>query len=251
VSSTLLTGTVIAAVPSKFVPLIALAVCNAVAVPALPVTVVWSPVLVPLEAPEKFEADNAPAIVRAPAEVILFDEEKNWMSPVEPEAKVRVPVPFADSVNTSFVPDDKVVIASPPPEAADLICIPVTDDAVDASMLSAGFVVPFNPTANAFALADVIVCAPEVTDPVEVIAFACIAKVPPIVSPVRVPTEVMAVCAAPVTVAAVPDVFPVTLPVSGPENPVAVRRPVEGLNDSFVEATFAAALAPTVPVNSG
>jgi len=33
---------------------------------------------------------------------------------------------------------------------------------------------------------------------------------------VRVPTEVMFVCAAPVTVAAVPDAFPVTLPVNAP-----------------------------------
>ena len=33
---------------------------------------------------------------------------------------------------------------------------------------------------------------------------------------VNVPTEVMFVCAAPVTVAAVPDVLPVTLPVTSP-----------------------------------
>jgi len=39
--------TVMAAVPSKFTPLIARAVCSAVAVPALPVIVVWSPVLLP------------------------------------------------------------------------------------------------------------------------------------------------------------------------------------------------------------
>ena len=39
--------TVMAAVPSKFTPLMARAVCSAVAVPALPVMVVWSPVLLP------------------------------------------------------------------------------------------------------------------------------------------------------------------------------------------------------------
>ena len=44
--------TVILAVPSKDTPLIVLAVCRAVAVPALPVTEVWSPVLVPLDVPE-------------------------------------------------------------------------------------------------------------------------------------------------------------------------------------------------------
>lgn len=39
--------TVMAAVPSKFTPLIALAVASFVAVPALPEMVVWSPVFVP------------------------------------------------------------------------------------------------------------------------------------------------------------------------------------------------------------
>ena len=47
---------------------------------------------------------------------------------------------------------------------------------------------------------------------------------------VRVPTDVIALCAAPVTVAAVPLVLPVTLPVTlpvnGPAKPVAVKTPV-------------------------
>lgn len=43
--------TVMLAVPSKDTPLIVLAVCRAVAVPALPVTEVWSPVFVPLCVP--------------------------------------------------------------------------------------------------------------------------------------------------------------------------------------------------------
>jgi hypothetical protein len=34
-------------------------------------------VFVPLEVPEKLDAESAPAIVNAPADVILFDEEKN------------------------------------------------------------------------------------------------------------------------------------------------------------------------------
>ena len=49
---------------------------------------------------------------------------------------------------------------------------------------------------------------------------------PPISREVSVPTEVMAGCAAVVTVAAVPETFP----VSGPEKPVAVsgeKRPTE------------------------
>ena len=49
-------------------------------------------------------------------------------------------------------------------------------------------------------------------------------------SAVRVPSDVMDVCAAPVTVAAVPETLPVTLPVKGPEKPVAVRMPVLELN---------------------
>jgi len=49
--------------------------------------------------------------------------------------------------------------------------------------------------------------------------------VPP-VREVRVPRDVMLVCAAPVTVAAVPLVLPVTFPVNGPTNPVAVSIPV-------------------------
>lgn len=70
-------------------------------------------------------------------------------------------------------------------------------------------------------------------EPDIVILFAPIASVPPIVSPVRVPTEVIAVCAAPVTVAAVPEALPVTLPVKGPAKPVAVRIPVLSTTNLF------------------
>ena len=46
---------------------------------------------------------------------------------------------------------------------------------------------------------------------------------------VKVPSEVIADWAAPVTVAAVPEAFPVTLPVNGPVKPVAVYIPVPAL----------------------
>ena len=48
---------------------------------------------------------------------------------------------------------------------------------------------------------------------------------PESVKPVSVPTEVIFVCAAPVTVAAVPDTLPVTLPVSGPAKASDVTVP--------------------------
>jgi len=52
-------------------------VATVVALPAFPDTLVWSPVLVPEDVPEKFNADKFPAMVKAPAEVILFAAEKN------------------------------------------------------------------------------------------------------------------------------------------------------------------------------
>ncbi len=59
------------------------------------------------------------------------------------------------------------------------------------------------------------------------VAFAGAADA--IVKEVRVPSEVIAGWAGVVTVAAVPEVLPVTLPVSGPTNAVAVRVPVPAL----------------------
>ena len=35
-----------------------------------------------------------------------------------------------------------------------------------------------------------------------------------------------------------PEAVPVTLPVNGPENPVAVSKPVDGLKDNFVSDVF-------------
>ena len=49
------------------------------------------------------------------------------------------------------------------------------------------------------------------------------------VSVVRVPRLVIFDCAAPVTVAAVPEAFPVTLPVNAPAKAVAVNVPELGL----------------------
>lgn len=48
-----------------------------VPVTSLVKVIVWSPVLVPEELPEKLLAERAPAIVKAPADVILFAELKN------------------------------------------------------------------------------------------------------------------------------------------------------------------------------
>ena len=68
--------------------------------------------------------------------------------------------------------------------------------------------------------------------------FAPRTMFPPIVRPVSVPNDVIFVCAAPVTVAAVPLTLPVTFPVNAPANPVEVNIPVEGINDSFVDVVF-------------
>ncbi len=66
--------TVIGAVPSKFTPLIARAVCSAVAVPALPVMVVWSPVFVPLLVPDPVNevSDVVPEFENEPEMVGCF-----------------------------------------------------------------------------------------------------------------------------------------------------------------------------------
>ena len=79
--------------------------------------------------------------------------------------------------------------------------------------------VPLVPTVNT-------AVSPE--EPVMVTTFPSITT-SSTVKAVKVPREVILVCAAVVTVAAVPDVFPVTLPVNGPANPVAVSIPVPAL----------------------
>ena len=75
--------------------------------------------------------------------------------------------------------------------------------------------------------------------------------VPLTARPDKVPTEVILVCAAPVTVAAVPDTLPVTLPVSGPTKPAdAVTVPgATRLPPSFALVT-ASSLICTVSIVS-
>jgi hypothetical protein len=242
---------VTSAVPLKLCPQIFLAVCNAVAVPALPEIVVWSPVFVPLELPEKLEADRAPAMVRAPVEVILFDVEKNSISPVEPEPRVTLPDPFAPIVNDSFAPEEMTESATPPAAAADLMLSPVAEDAVEASILNAGFVVPFNPTARALAEAEVIVCAPEVNVPPDTanppVALATVMFAVPSND---TPPIVLAVCNA-VAVPALPEIV-VWSPVFVPDTevvPVTARVGVEE-PESTTELTEVGVIAPNANVNA-
>jgi hypothetical protein len=129
-------------------------------------------VLVPEEEPEKLAAEILPARVRAPAEVILLDEEKNCISPVAVGERVNVPVPFGSIVRASFNPEEVTEKATPAPAAADFTLRPVAEETVEASMVRAGLVPPFAPTTNAVALFEVRVV------------------VPPTVRPVRVPREV-------------------------------------------------------------
>ena len=79
------------------------------------------------------------------------------IAPVEVPAIVIVPLPLASIVRFSLVPEDNTLRAKPPAAAADFIFKPVAADAVEASMLKVGLVVPFGPTAKAFAEALVIV----------------------------------------------------------------------------------------------
>jgi hypothetical protein len=78
-------------------------------------------------------AEIVEASVSAPVDVILFDAEKNCISPVEVPARVRVPEPLAEIERFSLIPEERVVIDAPAPAAADLICIPVAEVAVEAS----------------------------------------------------------------------------------------------------------------------
>src|SRR6185369_7529393 len=87
------------------------------------------------------------ATVRAPAEVILLEDEKNSMSPVDPEARVIFPAPLAAMVKASSVPDDVTAKATPAAAALDVIFKPVAEEPVEASTVRAGLVVPLAPTA--------------------------------------------------------------------------------------------------------
>ena len=74
--------------------------------------------------------------------------------------------------------------------------------------------------ANQAAVAFVIENAPLPTE---------VLMMPDELNEVNVPTDVIAAWAAPVTVAAVPEQLPVTLPVKGPLKAVAENNPVDGL----------------------
>ena len=71
----------------------------------------------------------------------------------------------------------------------------------------------------------------------------------PMLPPVNAPTEVMAGCAAVVTVPAVVavDALPVTLPVNAPTKVVAPSEPVEGFQVNFVLVVFTGSV-PVLPV---
>ena len=79
--------------------------------------------------------------------------------PVEVPPRVIAPEPLASSVIASFAcPAEEVAVkAIPPPAAADLMFNPVTEVPVEASMLRAGVVAPFCPTARALAEEEVMV----------------------------------------------------------------------------------------------
>ena len=95
--------------------------------------------------------------------------------------------------------------------------------AVQFNVIAPSFVFPMTVTTP------VVFGASSIAPPalIDSILFALIVKLST-VNVVNVPTLVMADCAAPVTVAAVPDVLPVTLPVKLPEIvPPAVIAPVD------------------------
>ena len=104
---------------------------------------------------------TVPATVKFPPEVIVFVVPKNSMLPVEPEAKVTLPVPLADKVRFSLMPEERAETATPAPAAAPLMLSPVATEAIDASTLRTGLVVPFAPTAKALAEVEVIVLVPD------------------------------------------------------------------------------------------
>src|SRR5258708_10216089 len=100
-------------------------------------------------------------------------------APVETPPIVTVPVPFASIVMLSLVPEESTAIASPEAAAADFIFNPVAAEAVDASILNVGFVVPFGPTAKALAEFEVSVReVPTLTAPVPIVVLRLIVPDP-------------------------------------------------------------------------
>src|SRR5271165_6821125 len=136
---------------------------------------------------------------------------------------------------------------TPAAAAALLMLMPVADDAVEASTLKAGFVVPLAPTARAFALVLVIVVAP--TPSVLVLLFASnvpdvgsvtavvlvtVMVVPKAPENVRAPASETAFPSIAATVAATdPLPLAVTSPVSAVIPPLAAAQDVTPLPSVF------------------
>ena len=120
VSAPASTITVIFAVPLKLVPLIVLAVSNAVAVAALPVILVWSPVLLPLTV-ASFDAVSVlpAAIVKVPVPVVM----KLPLILVAVAAPIFGVVKTGDVARTTF-PEPVVEISSTTP--APVVTLPST-----------------------------------------------------------------------------------------------------------------------------
>jgi hypothetical protein len=188
------------------------------------------------------------------------------MSPVEVGAIVNVPDPLASNVSGSLVADEVVVIASPPPDAADLILIPVTDDAVAASIVSAGLVAPLAPAVSA--VAEVEETVNPVNVPIDVNDDAVTPEFN--VAPVNVPAAAVTVIsaeplnetplmflgvvsvAADVAVAALPpiespDAVPVKL-VATPDDGVPKAPPETRMFEPSIDTTPAETLASVVSV---
>ncbi len=154
--------TVILAVPSNDTPLIVRGVCRAVAVPALPLTEVWSPVLVPLLLPEKLEPPKVLVQAKAPVELVTvqpveLDPPPSKISPVLVLPRLRAPEPLASIDKASLVPEEIAARFTPAAAALEVTDIPVAELAVLASILKAGLVPPLAPTTKADADAEVIV----------------------------------------------------------------------------------------------
>ena len=132
------------------------------------------------------------------------------MLPVELLPMLITPAPLASMDRASSVPEEVTERATPAAAAADLILRPVAEEAVEASMVRAGLVVPLAPTARALAEAEVTVKAAVPMVPV-VVKERLLARSTPAMVPSRILAEVTAPVAMVVAKDPVPE--PVTSPV--------------------------------------
>ncbi len=106
---------------------------------------VTSPVLVPLDEPEKLDPASAPAQVRFPVELATVQPVEALppakrispvpllpilIFPVETLPMLISPVPLEFTVRASLVPDEMAATAIPPPAAAEVTFKPVAELAV-------------------------------------------------------------------------------------------------------------------------